>query len=93
MTLKAGVQRSRLSATEAIDYALEFIEPYELLDFFRDWQAGVDLAPWFGAVCEDRGWQHHDIAVCVEVTSIGGEEHASIAAAHAADPPPSSGLS
>lgn len=42
------------TADEAIAFALDHLEPFEVADFLSEWREGKDLGPWLAALYEDQ---------------------------------------
>lgn len=50
---------------EAIAFALDLLQPYELAEFLTEWREGKDLQPWADAWVRDQkaaqgDWSNHD---------------------------------
>jgi hypothetical protein len=43
-----------ITDAEAIAFALDHLEPFEVRDFLSDWRNGNDLTPWLEAWHQDR---------------------------------------
>ena len=39
---------------EAINFALDHLEPFEVSEFLSEWREGKDLKPWLAALRADR---------------------------------------
>lgn len=53
------------TAAEAIAFALDHLEPFEVTDFLTDWREGKDLMSWLDALhVDDKAgqgdWSGHD---------------------------------
>lgn len=44
-----------LNDAEAINFALDILQPFEVGEFLREWRDGKDPSPWIVAACQDRG--------------------------------------
>ncbi|KAB2661435.1 hypothetical protein F9K91_24875 [Brucella tritici] len=65
------------TADEAIGFALDVLQPYEIAEFLEEWRQGIDLRPWCDAAKADGSWQNFDLPLSVEVRSNGdtGQEN------------------
>jgi len=49
----------------AVAFALDGLEPFEALDFLRDYRSGKDITQWLTAWAEDKGCRHSDFSLCM----------------------------
>ncbi len=54
-----------MDATEAIQYALESLEPWEIHMFLTDWQNKADLSSWMLTSNTESDWTNSEDALCV----------------------------
>lgn len=55
LAVKTPITATALAdAREAMNFALDHLEPFEVSEFLTEWRAGKDLGPWLDAVKADR---------------------------------------